>query len=78
MATSPTMPVPGLVPFEDLQRCTGYERPADVRRVLDRDGIRYFLGRGGAIWTTLDLVNQAGGMVRGDAARATLDPEGFR
>jgi hypothetical protein len=47
--------------FEQLQRITGYTRRADVERALRSQGIRLFLGRKGP-WTTIDLVNEAGGM----------------
>jgi hypothetical protein len=47
--------------FEELQRITGYTRRADVERALRGEGIRIFLGRRGP-WTTVDLVNQAGGL----------------
>ena len=56
-----------LIEFSDLQRLTGYNRLADVERCLSAAGIRYFPGRGG-IWTTMALVNQAGGLsAPGDA-----------
>ncbi|WP_341522179.1 DUF4224 domain-containing protein [Pseudomonas sp. G.S.17] len=47
--------------FEDLQRVTGYSRRSDVERALRSQGIRMFIGRKGP-WTTLDLINQAGGL----------------
>jgi Domain of unknown function (DUF4224) len=47
--------------FEDLQRLTGYSRRSDVERALRSQGIRIFIGRRGP-WTTLDLINQAGGL----------------
>lgn len=47
--------------FEDLQRVTGYRRRADVERALRSQGIRIFVGRRGP-WTTVDLINEAGGM----------------
>lgn len=47
--------------FKELQRITGYTRRADVERTLRGQGIRIFLGRNGP-WTTVDLVNQAGGL----------------
>ncbi|WP_122290641.1 DUF4224 domain-containing protein, partial [Pseudomonas syringae group genomosp. 3] len=46
---------------EELQRITGYTRRADVERALRSEGIRIFFGRKGP-WTTVDLVNQAGGL----------------
>ncbi|WP_397457750.1 hypothetical protein AB3464_18140 [Pseudomonas asplenii] len=47
--------------FEELQRITGYTRRADVEKALRGEGIRIFYGRKGP-WTTVDLVNQAGGL----------------
>lgn len=50
-----------LLEHDDLQRLTRYQRQSDIERCLTEQGIRYFYGRGG-IWTTLDLVNAAGGL----------------
>jgi hypothetical protein len=77
MAAQPTMLPPGVLTCEHLLALTGYERVGDLKRALDTQHIRYFLGRDGAVWTTIDLVNAAGGMVRGAAAEP-LDPELFR
>lgn len=51
--------------FEDLQRVTGYTRRSDVERALRGAGIKVFQGRKGP-WTTIDLVNQAGGLAPGN------------
>lgn len=51
----------GVLTFEDLKRITGYARRADVERSLIDQGIRLFRGRTGP-WTTVELVNQAGGL----------------
>lgn len=51
----------GILTFEDLKRITGYGRRADVERTLLEQGIRVFRGRAGP-WTTVDLINQAGGL----------------
>lgn len=48
--------------FDDLRELTGYDRPSDVERALQNSGIRYFPSRHGC-WTTLALVNAAGGIV---------------
>lgn len=53
-----------VITFEDLKIVTGYERAGDVEKCLQRDGIRYFTNRKG-VWTTLALVNAAGGIVNG-------------
>lgn len=51
----------GVLTFEDLKRITGYGRRADVERILHEQGIHVFRGRTGP-WTTVDLINQAGGL----------------
>lgn len=53
--------VPGVLTFEDLQHITGYQRRSDVERSLVEQGVRIFRGRSGP-WTTLDLINKAGGI----------------
>jgi hypothetical protein len=58
--------------FEDLQRVTGYTRRSDVERALRSQGIRIFIGRHGP-WTTLDLINQAGGLKPVDAETYDAD-----
>lgn len=45
----------------DLSTLTGYARPADVERCLQKQGVRFFWGKDGP-WTTIDLVNAAGGL----------------
>ncbi|RXT60407.1 DUF4224 domain-containing protein [Pseudomonas syringae] len=55
------MSAASVIGFEELQRITGYTRRADVEKALRGEGIRIFLGRKGP-WTTVDLVNQAGGL----------------
>lgn len=64
MAVDGDRGAPGLsrvLTFQDLQLLTGYRRRADVERVLVAQGIMLFKGRFGP-WTTIDLVNQAGGL----------------
>ncbi|SDK70709.1 DUF4224 domain-containing protein [Billgrantia gudaonensis] len=46
---------------EDLKAITGYRRAGDVARCLREQGVRVFHGRTGP-WTTVDLINQAGGL----------------
>lgn len=58
---------PSALAPEDLERLTGYSRPSDIERWCDRNGVRYFRGRTG-IWTTIDAVNAALGIVRGEPA----------
>lgn len=56
-----TRAVPGVLTFQDLQQVTGYQRRSDVERCLIGQGVRIFRGRSGP-WTTIDLINQAGGI----------------
>jgi hypothetical protein len=59
-----------ILEFADLQRLTGYERPADVAKALRQQHVHVFDGRNGP-WTTLELLNYAGGMT----AANDRDPE---
>ncbi|MCO7536516.1 hypothetical protein NJH24_17205 [Pseudomonas asiatica] len=58
--------------FEDLQRITGYQRRSDVERTLVQQGIRMFRGKSGP-WTTIDLINRAGGVGPGQPERYKAD-----
>lgn len=58
--------------FEDLQRITGYQRRSDVERTLLEQGIRMFRGKAGP-WTTIDLINRAGGVAPGRQDRYDAD-----
>lgn len=51
-----------LIPFEELQQATGYEHPGHIEKSLKEQGIRFFYGKAGRIWTTKELVNAAGGL----------------
>lgn len=64
----------GMITAEQLQATTGYDRLADVCRSLDEQRIRYFRGKGGKPWTTIDLINAAAGLapVVGTAANEGL------
>lgn len=55
--------IPEILTTENLQEITGYDRPRDVERCLRDQGVRFFKGRNGP-WTTVDLVNAAGGLVQ--------------
>lgn len=44
-----------------LFELTGYTRPADVERCLRDQGVKFFWGKDGP-WTTLELINAAGGL----------------
>jgi hypothetical protein len=64
-------PHPAALSHDDLVRLTGYQRPADIERWCEQNGVRYFRGRRG-IWTTLDAVNAALGVRDGKAEPARL------
>ncbi|MBB3192089.1 DUF4224 domain-containing protein [Halomonas cerina] len=55
------MASPNVLSCEDLREITGYQRAADIERCLVEQGVKVFRGRLGP-WTTIDLVNQAGGL----------------
>jgi hypothetical protein len=46
----------------DLLAITGYDRPGDAAASLRRQGIHVFEGKAGCPWTTIELVNAAGGV----------------
>lgn len=50
----------GILNLDDLREITQYHRAADVERCLKSQGVKVFWGRKGP-WTTLELVNAAGG-----------------
>ncbi|MDD0969347.1 MULTISPECIES: DUF4224 domain-containing protein [Pseudomonas] len=62
----------GILTFQDLQQITGYQRRSDVERSLIDQGVRLFRGRTGP-WTTLDLINHAGGVSSPSAERYESD-----
>lgn len=66
---------PRTLTAEQLSLLTGYERLGDLKRVLNAQGIRYFWGKGGRIWTTIDLVNAAAGLL---PSGSTSEPEAYR
>lgn len=59
---------------EDLRQITGYQRSADIERCLREQGINVFRGRLGP-WTTVDLVNLAGGLKPAATNDDTYDPD---
>ncbi|WP_240336170.1 hypothetical protein [Stenotrophomonas sp. B1-1] len=66
--SSAALPSPAkILRFGDLQRICAPQgpppRPATVRRWADREGIRYKYDRQGGIWTTLDAINAALGLI---------------
>ena len=58
----------------DLLAITGYVRPGDAAASLRRQGVRVFEGKSGP-WTTLELVNAAGGILPGPSNAETYRPE---
>ena len=62
----------GVLTFQDLQHITGYQRRSDVERSLIAQGVRLFRGRTGP-WTTLDLINHAGGVTSASVERYDSD-----
>lgn len=52
-----------IVECEDICAITGYERPADAARCLREQGIKVFEGRNGRPWTTIGLIEAAGGLL---------------
>lgn len=67
-----TQATPGVLTFQDLQHITGYQRRSDVERTLIDQGVRLFRGRTGP-WTTLDLINHAGGVRPANIERYDVD-----
>lgn len=48
---------------EDLKAITGHTRPGDIARWLTRQGVKYFRGKSGTIFTTQRLLEAAVGFV---------------
>lgn len=46
-----------LITQDKLLKAFGYERPADLRKCLDSQGVAYFLGKNGKIFTTIQALN---------------------
>ena len=47
---------------DELLQITGYSRDGDLKSAFTRNGISWLTGKGGRPWTTLDLINKAGGL----------------
>ena len=62
---------PALVTQADLERLTGYTRPAQIEAELKRLGVAVKRGRH-TIWTTVDALNAALGLVEGGEPRLRL------
>tara|TARA_B100000795_G_scaffold125391_1_gene93564 strand:+ start:513 stop:731 length:219 start_codon:yes stop_codon:yes gene_type:complete len=52
-----------LVNFKQLQELTGLSRSGAIKRHLNLNGIRFFGHKGTNIYTTVELINSAGGLV---------------
>ena len=59
-----------LVRESQLREVTGYKDRGRLATSLERQGIQFFRGRSGTIWTTLDELNRA---LRPDALGAQVD-----
>ena len=59
------------VSFEQLQKLTGYEKPADVTAFLVRCGIQYFPAKYGRPITTTGLMEQAAIQASGRSSDTT-------
>ncbi len=58
----------------DLLAITRYQKPGDAARCLRAQGIKVFEGKDG-IWTTIELVNAAGGIVPAPASNEPYRPD---
>mgnify|MGYP001300318468 CR=1 FL=1 len=47
-----------IVKSEELKAATGYEREADIIRCLKENGIKYYRGKNGQPWTTLNFIEK--------------------
>ncbi len=52
------------VNFEALQKLTGFNTPSEIAASLSAQGIKFFRGKYGRPWTTLDAINIALGINR--------------
>lgn len=65
-----------LLSADVLLEATGFERPGDLTRMFDQQGIKWFPGKGGKPWTTMALINKAGGLFpAGGEASSTYSPD---
>lgn len=64
-----------IIEIDTLRRITGYDRAADVERSLSGQGIKTFRGRHGRLWTTVELINQAGGLRPAGVIEAGYTPD---
>tara|TARA_R110000787_G_scaffold15803_2_gene48781 strand:- start:503 stop:724 length:222 start_codon:yes stop_codon:yes gene_type:complete len=68
-----------LVNFKQLQALTGLSRSSAIKRHLQTNGIRFFGHKGANLYTTVELINSAGGLVyaineQAESEQIILDP----
>lgn len=51
-----------LITADELAQVTGYDQDAALKRALTQAGIVWFPGKNGRPWTTITLINAAGGL----------------
>ena len=56
-----------IVTQEELKAATGYDRPGDIEKCLRKNGVRFLYGKKG-IYTTIDALNAAMGLHKGNQA----------
>ncbi|WP_414649648.1 DUF4224 domain-containing protein [Dyella sp.] len=61
-----------LITADELAQVTGYDQDAALKRALTQAGIVWFPGKHGRPWTTISLINQAGGIQAGAPAARKL------
>ena len=52
----------GTINQDLLQELTGYKKPVEIAASLAKQGIPYFIGKRGRVWTTIDAVNAVMGV----------------
>lgn len=52
-----------IVEAEDICAMTGYDRPGDAARCLRQQEIKVFEGRNGRPWSTVAIIEAAGGLL---------------
>ncbi len=56
-----------IVTQEELKAATGYDRPGDIEKCLRKNGVHFLYGKKG-IYTTIDALNAAMGLHKGNQA----------
>lgn len=65
----------GVLTTIDLKQITQLEKTGDIARCLRQQGVKFFHGKKGVIWTTMELINRAGGITTPDQSGDTYDAE---